>query len=64
MNPMTSREVIRLLKKNGWHEVPAVGGHRQFKHPSYPNKVTVPFHNRSLSPKTLASILKDAGLRD
>jgi predicted RNA binding protein YcfA (HicA-like mRNA interferase family) len=59
---MTSREVIKLLKKNGWHEVPAVGGHKQFQHSDFPNKVTVPFHNTDLKPKTLTSILKQAGL--
>jgi predicted RNA binding protein YcfA (HicA-like mRNA interferase family) len=59
---MTSREVIRLLKKHGWFEVPAIGGHRQFEHPSSPNKVTVPYHSGDLKPKTLESILKQAGL--
>ncbi|MEN6356032.1 MAG: type II toxin-antitoxin system HicA family toxin [Armatimonadota bacterium] len=64
MKLMTPRQVIRLLKKNGWHEIPAVGGHRQFEHSNYPNKITVPFHNNDLKPKTLASILKQAGLLD
>lgn len=59
---MTSREAIRLLKKHGWFEVPAVGGHRQFKHPGRPNKVTIPYHKGELAPKTRESILKQAGL--
>ena len=62
MRSMTPREVIRLLKRNGWHEVPAVGGHKQFEHPNNPNKITVPFHNTDMKPKTLISILKQAGL--
>lgn len=62
MNPMTSKDVIKLLKKDGWFEIPAIGGHRQFKHPNKPNKVTVPYHKGELAPKTLASILKQAGL--
>lgn len=62
MKSMTPREVIKLLKKNGWREVPAIGGHKQFEHPNHPNKVTVPYHSGDLKPKTLASILKQAGL--
>lgn len=60
--PMKPSEVIRILKTNGWSEVPAKGGHRQFKHPNNPNKITVPYHNNELKPATLKSILKAAGL--
>ena len=62
MKPMKPKEVMRLLIQNGWYEVPAVGGHRQFKHDSFPNKITVSFHHAEIKPKTLKSILKQAGL--
>ena len=62
---MTVREVLRRLKDNGWLRVKAKGGHRQFKHPTKPGRVTVsgkPSH--TVPPKTLASIFKQAGWTD
>jgi predicted RNA binding protein YcfA (HicA-like mRNA interferase family) len=61
---MKVRDVLKLLKADGWHPVKARGGHRQFKHPTKPGRVTVsgkPSHD--LPPGTLNSILKQAGLQ-
>jgi predicted RNA binding protein YcfA (HicA-like mRNA interferase family) len=61
---MKVREVLKLLAKDGWYQVPSRGGHRQFKHPHKPGRVTVsgkPSHD--LPPGTLNSILKQAGLK-
>jgi predicted RNA binding protein YcfA (HicA-like mRNA interferase family) len=61
---MKVREVLKLIKADGWHQVPARGDHRQFKHPTKPGRVAVsgkPSHD--LPPGTLNSILKQAGLR-
>ena len=33
MKSYSSREVIQLLKADGWFEVNVVGSHHQFKHP-------------------------------
>lgn len=41
MKGYSSRQVIRLLKKDGWFEVSVVGSHHQFKHPSKRGRVTV-----------------------
>jgi len=30
---MTVREVVKLLKKDGWYQVDTKGSHMQFKHP-------------------------------
>jgi hypothetical protein len=30
---MHSRDVIKVLKLDGWYEVNQVGSHKQFKHP-------------------------------
>ena len=38
---MNVREVLRLLKSDGWYRVKATGGHRQLKHPTKPGRVTV-----------------------
>lgn len=59
---MKVREVSKLLEADGWYRVKARGGHRQFKHPRKPGRVSgKPSHD--LSPGTLNSILKQAGLQ-
>jgi predicted RNA binding protein YcfA (HicA-like mRNA interferase family) len=55
---------MRLLKEDGWFLKKTKGSHRHFKHPLKKGKVTVPGHeNDTLAPGTLASILKQAGLK-
>jgi predicted RNA binding protein YcfA (HicA-like mRNA interferase family) len=62
---MKVREVIRLIRADGWEQVAQKGSHRQFKHPVKKGRVTVPGHeNDTLHPKTLRSILKQAGLAE
>lgn len=34
--PMNSREVLKLLTKDGWYEVQTKGSHIQLKHPTKP----------------------------
>lgn len=38
---MTSNEVIKRLKADGWYEVNVVGSHHQFKHPMKGGRVTI-----------------------
>lgn len=57
---ITAAEVIRVLEKNGFFL------DRQRRHKIFLNvegkRVTVPYHSgKTLKPKTLKSILKDAG---
>ena len=33
MKSYSSREILKLLKKDGWREIACVGDHHQFKHP-------------------------------
>ncbi len=33
MRSYSSREVLKILKDNGWYEVGCDGDHHQFKHP-------------------------------
>ncbi|HSR49839.1 MAG TPA: type II toxin-antitoxin system HicA family toxin [Acidobacteriota bacterium] len=62
--PTKVREAIRMLKADGWYEVKSKGGHRQFKHPDKPGRVTVPGNTgHDLAPGTFNSILKQAGLK-
>jgi predicted RNA binding protein YcfA (HicA-like mRNA interferase family) len=59
---VTSKQVIRQLKREGWYEVRHVGNHKQFKHDVKPGLVTVPIHGKKELPKgTYASIAKQAG---
>ncbi len=61
---MKVREVLKLLKADSWYRVKARGGHRQFKHPTKPGRVTVSGkESHDLPPGTLNSILKQAGLQ-
>jgi predicted RNA binding protein YcfA (HicA-like mRNA interferase family) len=56
-------EVLKALRKDGWYIVSQEGSHRQLEHPVKPGQVTVAGHPpENILPKTLASILKQAGL--
>jgi len=61
---MKVREIVYLIERDGWTRVHAKGGHRQYKHPSKKGRVTIAGHsNDDVHPKTLNSILKQAGLK-
>ena len=56
-------DVIRMLQEDGCKVVRTRGSHHHFRHPTKPGAVTVPGNpNFDLHPKTLAGILKQAGL--
>jgi predicted RNA binding protein YcfA (HicA-like mRNA interferase family) len=58
------RDILKLLKNDGWFVVVIVGSHRQLKHPDKPGRVTVSGHPADdIHPKTLKSILTQAGLK-
>jgi len=59
---MSSREVIKRLKADGWYETGHEGSHVQFKHPVKPGRVTVPHPKRDIPIGTLRSIEKQAGI--
>lgn len=59
---MTAREIIKIITDDGWYFVKQVGSHKQYKHPTKQGKVTVPNHTGDIHPKTVKSILKQAGL--
>lgn len=59
---MDSREIIKLLTDSGWVLHSQKGSHRHYKHPVRPGKVTVPHPRKDLPPKTVKSILRQAGL--
>jgi predicted RNA binding protein YcfA (HicA-like mRNA interferase family) len=58
------REAIRLVEADGWRQVRQTGSHRHYRHQRKPGTVTIPGHTRDdLHPKTEASILRQAGLK-
>jgi len=58
------REVLRIIRSDGWYEATCRGSHLQFLHPRKPGKVTVAGRpSMDLDPKTLKSIWKQAGLK-
>lgn len=60
---MKVRDVLALLRADGWNLVRTRGSHRQFKHPSKPGTVTIAGKSGlDLPVKTLRSILEQAGL--
>jgi predicted RNA binding protein YcfA (HicA-like mRNA interferase family) len=63
---MTASEVIRRIREDGWYELPGrKTSHKQFKHPTKPDKVTVPMHKKSkdLGIATLKNIERQSGVR-
>ena len=60
---MDGREVIRVLKRDGWYDVAQAGSHKQFKHPTKKDRTTVPHPKRDIPLGTLKSIEKQAGIK-
>ena len=61
---MKVRDVIKLLKRDGWYLVRTRGSHRQYKHPVKRGVVTVAGNGGDeLAVGTLNSVLKQAGLK-
>ncbi len=62
---MKIKEVIKRIEEDGWYLVRTKGSHRQYKHPTKKGLVTVAGKpSQDLHPKTLNSVLKQAGLKD
>ena len=46
--PMTPREMIKHLKKNGFEEVSQNGSHLKLKNPATGRTVIVPYHSKAM----------------
>ncbi len=62
--PRKVKDMLKIIKRDGWFQVNQVGSHRQFKHPTKPGRVTISGHRDSddVSLQLEKSILKQAGL--
>ncbi|MCM1513333.1 MAG: type II toxin-antitoxin system HicA family toxin [Oxalobacter formigenes] len=59
---MNSRELIKLLKQNGWKHVRTEGSHHMFEKKGNPNNIAVPHPKKDLDIGIVKGILKKAGL--
>jgi predicted RNA binding protein YcfA (HicA-like mRNA interferase family) len=60
---MKLRDLLRLLTDDGWYLVRTRGSHQQYRHPVKQGLVTLAGHgNDDVAPRTLKSVLKQAGL--
>jgi len=60
---VTSADIIRALKRDGWAEARVKGSHHHFKHLIKPGIVTVPHPKKDIPVGTLASIERQAGIK-
>ena len=61
--PMTSKEMIKHLKKNGFETVSQSGSHVKMSNPTTGISVIVPYHSKDLKKGMEQAILKQAGLK-
>ena len=61
--PMTSKEMIKHLQRNGFEFVRQNGSHITMRNPKDGTRVVVPYHNKDLKRGTEQRILKEAGLK-
>ncbi len=59
---MKPKDLVKLLKKDGFVFVRQSGSHAIFKKPGNKN-IIVPIHSKEIPKGTLYGILKDAGLK-
>lgn len=61
--PMTSKEMITHLKKNGFEIISQNGSHVKMYNPQTGKTVIVPYHCKDLKKSMEQAILKQAGLK-
>ena len=60
---MKARELLKILRQDGWKEKEQKGSHLQLIHPVKKGKVTLPIHGGDIPKGTLNAIKKQAGLK-
>lgn len=58
-----TQRTTESIKKEGWYVERIRGSHHMLKHTSKVGRFTVPVHKEDLKPKTLHTILKQAGIK-
>lgn len=61
--PMKPKEMIRLLKNNGFIKISQNGSHVKMKNFETGRQTTIPIHSKDLKRELEDAILKQAGLK-
>ena len=61
--PMSSKEMLKLLKENGFEVISQNGSHVKMKNLKTDKTVIVPYHCKDLKKGMEQAILKQAGLK-
>ena len=63
---LSSKDIERILKRNGFELVSQKGSHKQFKGvvKGQKRRVTVPANKKNFHPKTLKSMIRQSGLTE
>ena len=63
MKSYSSREIVKIITKDGWYEVNCFGDNHQYKHPTKKGRLTIPHPKKDLPIGTVRSIFKQAGIK-
>lgn len=61
--PLTPKEIVKLLKQNGFEEVSQTGSHLKLRNLKNGKQVIVPMHAKDLKKGLEQALLKQAGLK-
>lgn len=61
--PMTPKEMIKHLKKNGFEELSRNGSHVKMKNHENGRTAIIPYHSKTMKKGLEQAILKQAGLK-
>ena len=61
--PMTSKEMIKYLKNNGFKVISQNGSHIKMRNETTGRQVIIPYHSKALKKGLEQAILKQAGLK-
>jgi predicted RNA binding protein YcfA (HicA-like mRNA interferase family) len=60
---MSSEDLFKILRADGWELARTKGSHNVFKHPVKIGNVVVPHPRKDIPKGTVSSILRQAGLK-
>lgn len=61
--PLTPKQMIKYLKRNGFKEVSQNGSHLKLKNVETGKQIIVPYHSKVMKKGLEEAILKQAGLK-
>lgn len=61
--PMTAKEMLKLLQKNGFEITSQNGSHIKLRNPDTGATIILPYHSKDLKKGMEQAILKQAGLK-